>query len=352
MPAQQIDVYRDWLKIEETKRPLNYYQLLKLKKFEDDPVRIRSHYRQLNAHVRKFAAGEFASQSQALLNELAKAMLCLTDSKRKAEYDASLGRIETQPGKRRSLDELFLLRKVIDRDQLEKARSFADAVGVELQDAVVQQKLAKPEIAMQIYAESLGIPYIDLAETGVDMEIVPQVPVVMARQHSCVPVMVDDGQVLMASPQPLKHEVEDELRLRLGMAVRPVLCTVQSVNAAINRFYSKEAAAAELKAGPKPIPQQAAKGTGAAPKTDAKTGAKSAAKSEPKAEPETITLLGFQLRYPVGVALMGFNFAFMAAVFAQMFLMKPAPSFFKSVPIGLAAGAIVGGLGYLVTRRR
>ncbi len=52
---------------------------MRLKQFEDDIGKIREHYRKMNAHVRKFAAGEFAKQSQDLLNELAKAMLCLTD---------------------------------------------------------------------------------------------------------------------------------------------------------------------------------------------------------------------------------------------------------------------------------
>jgi hypothetical protein len=57
-PAQkQLDVYRDWLKIEEKARPLNHYQLLRVKQFEDDPAKIRANYRQLNAHVRKFASG-------------------------------------------------------------------------------------------------------------------------------------------------------------------------------------------------------------------------------------------------------------------------------------------------------
>jgi hypothetical protein len=345
MPTEQIDVYRDWLKIEETKRPLNYYQLLKLKKFEDDPVRIRSHYRQLNAHVRKYASGDFAAQSQALLNELAKAMLCLTDVTRKAEYDASLGRIETQPGKRRSAEELFLLRKVLDREQLDKARSFADAVGVGIHEAVVQQKLAKPEIAMQIYAESLGLPYVDLSETGVDVEIVPRIPAVLARQHSCVPVMVDDGQVLMASPHPLKHEVEDELRLRLEMPVRPVLCTVQNVNVAVNRFYSKEAAAAELKAGPKPLPAGSA-----AAKEEAK--ASKPAKTKRPVDDRKITLLGVEFSFPVGVAIMAFNFTFMAAVFGQMLLMKPAPTFFRAVLIGVPVAALAAGIGYAATAFR
>ena len=54
-----LDVYRDWLGIKEAERPLNHYQLLRLKKFEDDPEKIRGHYRKLNAHVRKYAAGQY-----------------------------------------------------------------------------------------------------------------------------------------------------------------------------------------------------------------------------------------------------------------------------------------------------
>ena len=90
--AKELDVYRDWLGITETARPLSHYQLLRLDLFEDDPAKIRGNYRKMNAHVRKYAAGEYGAQSQELLNELAKAMLCLTDNLRKAEYDASLGR--------------------------------------------------------------------------------------------------------------------------------------------------------------------------------------------------------------------------------------------------------------------
>ena len=38
---KQIDVYRDWLGITEAQRPLNFYDLLRLKAFEDDPQKVR-----------------------------------------------------------------------------------------------------------------------------------------------------------------------------------------------------------------------------------------------------------------------------------------------------------------------
>ncbi|NUQ63046.1 MAG: PLP-dependent transferase [Pirellulales bacterium] len=182
MPAQ-IDVYRDWLKITETARPLNYYQLLRVTNFEDNVQLIRDRYRRMNEHVRKFAAGEYAKQSQDLLNELARAMLCLTDAQRKREYDASLGREGKAEGRRRSLEEILLANKVIDTDQLNKARNFANAIGLEVRDAIVQQKLAAPEVVVQAYAESQGLPYIDLGDIQISPELIPLVPAGIARQY-------------------------------------------------------------------------------------------------------------------------------------------------------------------------
>jgi len=247
--AKQLDVYRDWLGITDTARPLTHYQLLRLNKFEDDPAKIRLHYRKMNAHVRKFASGDFAQQSQELLNELAKAMLCLTDTRRKGEYDASLGRAEGSKRRKHTLEEILVGRKIIDTAGLEKARNLANAINLEIRDAVIQQKLAGADVVMMAYAESLGLPYIDLGDVGVNEELAPKVPAVLARQHSCVPVMSDLGVLLMASPNPLIPDVEEELRLRLGMPVRTIICTPSEVNAAVQKYYPKEAVAAQMAAG-------------------------------------------------------------------------------------------------------
>jgi hypothetical protein len=254
--AKQIDVYVQWLKITDPARPLNHYQLLKLKLFEDDPEKVRSNYRQLNAHVRKFSTGEFGPQSQALLNELAKAMLCLTDADRKAEYDAVLGRTTAQPGRARTMEQILLTQRAITPEQLAKARDFSKAVGMEVRDAILQQRSAAPEVVMQAYAESVGRPYLDLADLELDPELVEQLPAALARQHSCVPVIADEGRVLVASPLPMNPDVEDDLRLRFGRPARSVFCTPASLNAALAKYYSGQSGRA---APAKPAAKQAAK---------------------------------------------------------------------------------------------
>ena len=252
--ASEIDVYRQWLGVTETARPLNHYQLLRLKAFEDDQGKVREHYRKMSAHVRKFAAGEYAQQAHDLLGELAKAMLCLTDAVRKEEYDASLGRQTTGGPRRRSFEEILLANKGVDQAQLAKARSYAQAVGLDVREALVQQKALSPESMMLAYAESVGLPFIDLEDVGVDEALAPAVPPTLARQHSCVPVLADKGHLLMASPNLLPPDVEEELRLRFSMPVRTVLCTPAGVNAAVAKYYPRDAMAPAvvMKKGAKP----------------------------------------------------------------------------------------------------
>jgi MshEN domain len=303
--VKQLDVYRDWLGVTEAARPLNHYQLLRLSQFEDDPAKVRAHYRKMNAHVRKFAAGEFATQSQELLNELAKAMLCLTDAKRKGEYDVTLGRAETSGRRRHTFEEILIGRKLVEPPQLEKARNFAKAVNLEIRDAVIQQKLAAPEVVMQAYAESVGLPYIDLADVGVDAELAPKVPAVLARQHSCAPVMLDGGTLLMATPNPLLPEVEDELRLRLGYPVRTVLCTASGINDAVAKYYPKEAAAAQMAAGGGAGSMQPAAVTAATPAAgQAAEAAPQLSREERKAEQRKYMMLAGFGTFPVCMLLL------------------------------------------------
>ena len=309
MPAE-FDVYRDWLGIADPNRPLNYYQLLRLTAFEDDAVKIRERYRKLNAHVRKYAAGDFAAQSQNLLSELSKAMLCLTDARRKSEYDATLGRKDDGSGRRRTLEEILLLRKVLDEGQLAKARSYAAAVGVDVRDAVVQQRLAKSELVMPAYAESIGLAYIELSDIQIDPALAAQVPAILARQHSLLPVMIDDRQLLVASPNQLDPNAEEELRLRFNMPVRTVLCTPAGINELIQQYYSRDLAAAEKAGGGFAAAGKAAKpadaaDSAAAPELDPKQAAELKKRNLGISGMAFLTgFLGYQFTHKSGVVTM------------------------------------------------
>ncbi len=331
--APPIDVYHEWLGIKETARPLNYYQLLRLKSFEDDSGLVRTHYRKMNAHVRTFATGEHAEKSQEVLNELAKAMLCLTDAQRKAEYDATHGRKESGDRRRRTFEEILVANGVISQEQLAKARKFADAVGLEVHEAVMQQKMATPDVVMLAYAESIGLPYIELADIGIDMQFAPQIPATLARQHSCVPVMADEGQLLMASPSPLIPDVEEELRLRLGMPVRSVLCTAASINQMITKFYPHD--------GPAMVPASAAEEPGA------KKEKKKKQVAEPAAEPLTADE---QRKRQSMFAIVAFNITVIAYMLLKSITGGAGANFFSNAIVAVVLGVLVALATFVATK--
>ncbi len=245
-PAQSGDIYARWLGITETARPLNHYQLLRLKNFEDDAGQIRAHYNKMSAHIRKYLTTEYAEKAHGILNELTRAMLCLTDSRRKSDYDASLGRSSVGESKKRTFEQILIGRKLVNAEQLAKAKSLAAAIGVELRDALMQQKVASAEALAQALAESQGLPYVDLLQATFDIDLLGKMPATLARQHSAVPLMIDNDRILVASPNPLSTEIEDQLRLRLGLMVRPVICTPAAIHEIVNRYYTREAAAKEM----------------------------------------------------------------------------------------------------------
>ncbi|MBN2292835.1 MAG: hypothetical protein JXM70_10440 [Pirellulales bacterium] len=338
--TKELDVYREWLGIKETARPLDHYQILRLKRFEDDTNKIRDHYQKMNEHVRKFALGEHAVRSQELLNELAKAMLCLTDQQRKREYDAAMGRKTEGDVRRRTFEEILLSNKVLDQTQLDKARNFAKAIGLDVRDAVLQQKLAKPDVVMLAYAEAIGLPYIELADIGVAIDLVPIVPPPTARQHSCLPVMADEQQVLIASPNPLVPDVEEDLRLRFGKVVRTVLCTPASINDLVYKYYPRDAVAAAPTAKPQaaaPEPAPASE-SGAEPKS----AKKDAAPLSPEEKQKLIK----------NTAIISFNVSFMAWIIFRLVTGGMGALGVMDIVIAAVIGGIVAGIGVGVVMKK
>ncbi len=237
----EIDVYKEWLGIPESERPPTLYALLRLVKFEDSEDKIRKHYKKLNEHVRKYASGQYSVRSQELLNELAKAMLCLTDPERKRDYDESLGREfadETDSIGRKSVAQYLASKKLISRSQIAEVDNFAEARGLTQRDAVVQMKLAEADVATQAYAQELGLPFVDLNDMLPDDNILDQVPRTLVKRHSALPLFQDDNVLLVACSDEPDPELEDEIRLRFGVPMRPVLAVPLTINQAIAKYYA------------------------------------------------------------------------------------------------------------------
>jgi cytoskeletal protein RodZ len=88
--SKKFDPYFEWLKIPPIEQPPNHYRLLSTARFESDPDVIEAAVNRLVAKLQNLSNGPRVDDAQRLLNDVAKARLCLSDPKRKAEYDANL----------------------------------------------------------------------------------------------------------------------------------------------------------------------------------------------------------------------------------------------------------------------
>ena len=248
----ELDVYKDWLGIPDGPRPPDHYELLRLIRFEDATDKVRNNYKKLNAHVRKYATGQYSVISQTLLNELANAMLCLTDPERKREYDESLGRVfEEDESAVVPMERVLVKQGHIDRDQMKEALEYSESHGLTMRDTVVQMKLVDDQVATQAYATELSVPYVDLEDMAPEFRILKRLPQHVAKRNTILPLFIDDDVLLVACADDITHELEDELRLRYNLPVRRALATPRGITEGISRYYAEmdEMIAAEDAAG-------------------------------------------------------------------------------------------------------
>ena len=95
--VENFDPYQIWLDIPPSEQPPDYYRLLSVRLFEDDPNTIAEAAVRVSIHVRRFSTGPNANECQKLIDRIAAAKACLLDPARKRQYDAQLRSMPQSP---------------------------------------------------------------------------------------------------------------------------------------------------------------------------------------------------------------------------------------------------------------
>ena len=139
---------------------------------------------------------------------------------------------------RRPLTSYLQDQGVLSSDQVKEVKSHAERTGLSVRDALVQMKLVEPDVAARALAQEIGRPYVDLADVLPDDSILDQIPRTLVRRHTCLPLFIDNGGVLVACSDEPDSELEDEIRLRFNLPIRPVLATPLAINQGIAKYYA------------------------------------------------------------------------------------------------------------------
>ncbi|MDO7681707.1 MAG: Flp pilus assembly complex ATPase component TadA [Pirellulales bacterium] len=130
---------------------------------------------------------------------------------------------------------------LIDEDQLEEMLAEQDARGGELLGRVgVSLGFFSDEQLGEALAEQWNTVFVTLYDKQITHSLVDILSKTMAEMYRVVPLTLEGNQLTIATADPQKIQIADELRVFLGYEIHVVVATDAEIDKAIEQFYSGE----------------------------------------------------------------------------------------------------------------
>jgi len=130
---------------------------------------------------------------------------------------------------------------------LAQGKEKAAQMGKTLEEVLLGEKLIKPDALEKLKGYILGVPFVDLAGTKVEKEILELIPENVARREGVVPFRRQGKQLEVAMRDPGDLQTLDFIRKRLNLKVIPRLTNEASIKNILSQYgKSLEAEFAEL----------------------------------------------------------------------------------------------------------
>lgn len=135
---------------------------------------------------------------------------------------------------------------VIDQEQLGAALGEQLKWGSPLGMTIVRMGLLDEETLVRTLARQLKLPLAWLRGKRICAEVLAMLPGELAQKHRCLPLSMHEegaGRTLfLAMQDPVDQQAIDEIRLRIGCTIKPVLAAPAELEDALRRHYPLAAA--------------------------------------------------------------------------------------------------------------
>src|SRR4051812_38498941 len=120
--------------------------------------------------------------------------------------------------------DILVRRGVLNDRQLAEVRA-SQHNGSRLEQVAVQMGYCTEESVLKALGHEVGIDYVDLTETPVDLSLLKDFPAKMIHRQSLFPVRRENGSLVVATSDPFDLYPLDELSAATGLTVIPVLAS-------------------------------------------------------------------------------------------------------------------------------
>lgn len=148
---------------------------------------------------------------------------------------------------RKRIGEILVELGYLTQEQLNKAlevvqatKSSRDHSRELIGKVLINMGLINEEQLAQAIARQWNIPFVDLSNTDLSLEIARTVPEDVCRRYKLIPVGKEGERLFIAMADPLDVYAIDHVRLITGFIVEPRVATESSIQAAIDKIFGVE----------------------------------------------------------------------------------------------------------------
>lgn len=136
-----------------------------------------------------------------------------------------------------AIGQMLITEGVITAEQLDAGLEEQRKTGEFICTTLVRLGFAPEEKIFSVLSRQLGIPYVRLREREIEFAVIHRVPAKFASHYKIIPVELSDNILTIAMADPRDIRTLDDIRLLLGLEVKPVLASEFEINGAIRKYY-------------------------------------------------------------------------------------------------------------------
>lgn len=131
------------------------------------------------------------------------------------------------------IGQILLDKGLLTERQVTEARARSN--GKRFDQIVVEMGYVTEHESLEAIADELGMEYVDLQHTEIDLDLLSEFPTTAIFRHSILPLRRENGRVMVATGDPFDLEALDELSTLSGKRLVPVLARRRDVDQLIRQ---------------------------------------------------------------------------------------------------------------------
>lgn len=144
------------------------------------------------------------------------------------------------------LGELLVKSGKLTEEQIEEALKIQGESGKRLGEVLVSEGILTEKDVIEVLEFQLGIPYIDLEDFKINLDVVKRIPENIVRKYELIAIDERNNILWVAMVDPLNVFALDDIKLYVKTEIQPMIAERSKVLRIINKYYSADSSAKKV----------------------------------------------------------------------------------------------------------